>query len=74
MAILLVIALFLAPQLIRGPGEVKPGDPARRYEQAFRAGEARWKEGNFQGAEQLLETSLELEVGGDAGSRDGRAS
>ena len=68
MAILLVIALFLLPPLMRIPDEVDKGDLARRYEQAFRAGEARWKEGNFQGAEQLLEASLELARSmGDAG-------
>ena len=64
-----MIALFLAPQLIQGPGEVKPGDLARRYEQAVRAGEARWEEGNFEGARQLLETALELAQAMDDGGK-----
>jgi CHAT domain-containing protein/tetratricopeptide (TPR) repeat protein len=69
MAIILTIALFLLPPLMRIPDEVDKGDLARRYEQAFRAGESRWKEGNFQGAGQLLETALELaQATGDAGN------
>jgi CHAT domain-containing protein len=69
MAILWAIALFLFPPLVRESAEAGPGDLAKRYEQAFRAGEARWKEGNFLGAEQWMATALDLARAMDDGGK-----
>ncbi len=60
MTILLVAALLFSYPFGPSSKDVNPRDLTRRYEQAFQSGGSRWKEGNFEGAERLLETALEL--------------
>jgi CHAT domain-containing protein/Tfp pilus assembly protein PilF len=60
MAILLVLVISLSFSNGQSPKQVNLKNLTRQYDQAFRVGESRWKEGNFQEALQLLKTAREL--------------
>jgi len=60
MGILLVLVISLSLSYGQSPKEVNLKNLTRQYDLAFRVGESRWKEGNFQEALRLLKTAREL--------------